>query len=62
MGNVERHIVKSLDDLLNCKYPNCEECSVLRQDEGDDEPWCGYDSVIRCAITYIESEESSKSK
>ena len=46
-------LIKQLNDLLNCNL-QCNECMCQRQDEGDEESWCGVDSVLRIAISTIE--------
>lgn len=55
---VEESLLKELEDLLNCNPDCCDGCSVQRQDEGDDESWCGVDSVLRKAITYIKHNKN----
>lgn len=46
-------IIEELNDLLHCNH-NCDNCKCQRQDEGDKNPWCGFESVLRKAITCIE--------
>lgn len=59
MVNIDAYeiLLKQLNDLLYCEN-KCDSCSVQRQDEGDGEPWCGFDSVLRMAISSIEHLDS----
>lgn len=54
----EEALLGELYDLLYCNPDQCEGCSAQRQDEGDEEPWCGFKSVIRKAISYIKAREA----
>ena len=55
----EETLLGELNDLLYCNPDQCDGCSVQRQDDGDEEPWCGFKSVIRKAITYIKYNENN---
>jgi hypothetical protein len=55
---VEEKLIEELEDLLKCNPDQCDGCKVQRQDEGDDNPWCGFKSVISKAITYIKVKEN----
>lgn len=55
----EERLIKELEALLHCNPDKCDGCCVQRQDEGDEKPWCGVDSVLRKAITYIEVNENT---
>ena len=51
--NPNEMLIKELNDLLHC-HLQCDGCMCQRQDEGDKEPWCGVDSVLRKAISSIK--------
>lgn len=52
--NPNKVLIKKLNDLLHCSPNRCDGCSVQMQDEGDENPWCEVDSVLRQAISSIE--------
>ena len=51
--NVYEILLKRLNDLLYCEN-KCDSCSCQMMDEGDEKPWCGFESILRSSISCIE--------
>lgn len=52
---MDEKIIEQLEALIKCEQ-RCEGCPVRYQDEGDKEPWCGVNHVLRNAISRIKDK------